>query len=106
MRIDHHDKGHAANARNRRYVADEIEIEVLVERCVTRVRKTSQQKRIAVRGRIHDSLGGDVGARTRPVLDDELLAEPLRQPLTHQARHDVVAAAGAKPTMMRTGRVG
>src|SRR4051794_28254596 len=63
------------------------EFEVLVKGRVTRVRKTSQQKRIAVRGRIHDCLGGYVSAGTRPVLDDELLAEPLRQPLSYQACH-------------------
>src|SRR5262249_56885655 len=33
----------------------------------------------------------------RPVLDDEWLTKPLRQPLTHQARDDVVSAAGSKP---------
>jgi hypothetical protein len=51
----------------------------LMDRWLTRVGKTSQQKRIAIRGRIHDDLGGDVRAGTRPVLDHELLAEPLRQ---------------------------
>ena len=33
---------------------------------------------------------------TRPVLDDEWLAEPLRQLLTHQAREDVSWAASGK----------
>ena len=51
---------------------------------------------MAVRGRAHDRLGADVAAGARPVLDDEGLAEPLRQPLTHQARHDVGRAARAQ----------
>ena len=32
---------------------------------------------------------GDVAVRPRPVLDNELLTEPLRLPLTYQARGDV-----------------
>jgi hypothetical protein len=39
---DHHDLGTTGNARDRRNVADEIEIELLVKRRITRVRKTNQ----------------------------------------------------------------
>ena len=85
--------------RDRRDVADEIEIELVVKRRVDRVRGADQKKRVAVRGRPHDRLGGDIAAGSRPVLNDEWLAEPLRQPLTHQARDDVGRAAGAKPTI-------
>ena len=98
-------KGHADDARDRRDVADEIEIELVVERRVDRVRRIDQEQRVAVRRRTHDRLGADIAAGARPVLDDEWLAEPLRQPLTHQAREDVVAPPG-KATMMRTGRDG
>jgi hypothetical protein len=41
----------------------------------------------------HDGLGADIAAATRPVVDNKLLAEPLRQPLSHQAREDVGRAA-------------
>ena len=71
----------ADDARDRRDVADEIEIELVVERRVDRVGRSDQEQRIAVRWRTHDRLGGDIGAGARPVLDDEWLAEPLRQPL-------------------------
>ena len=91
-----HDKGAADDARDRRDVADEIEIELVVERRVDRVRRTDQEERVAVRRRTHDRLGGDIATGARPVLDDEWLAEPLRQPLTHQAREDVVRTAGGK----------
>ena len=105
--LHHHDVWHAADARDRRDVADEIEIELVVERRVDRVVASDQKERIAVRRRAHDRLGGDIAAGARPVLDDELLAEPLRQPLTHQARDDVESRRPAgKPTTMRTGRVG
>src|SRR6478735_9051766 len=76
--IHHHDGGLAANARDRRDVANEIEIEIIVERRVDRVRRIGQQEGIAVRGRAHDRLGSDVATGTRPVLDDKLLTEPLR----------------------------
>src|SRR2546430_17017579 len=73
-----------------------MEIGLVVERCVTRFWKTSHQKRIAVGGCIHDRLGGNIGASTRPVLNHELLVEPLRQPLADQACHDVGATSGGK----------
>jgi hypothetical protein len=38
--------------------------------------------------------------------NDELLAEPFRQPLRDQAHDDVGRAAGANGTITRTGRVG
>ena len=74
------------DARDRRDVADEIEVELFIERRVDCIRRADQEQRIAVRGRAHDRLGGDIAASARPVLDDERLAEPLRQPLTDQAR--------------------
>ena len=67
---------------------------------------TDQQQRVAVGGSAHDRLGGDIAAGAGPVLDDEWLAKPLRQPLTHQARDNVWHAAGGTPTIMRTGRDG
>ena len=77
--MDYHDDiGLANDARDRRDVADEIEIELVVERRVDRVRRAGHEKRVSVRRRTHDRLGGDIGTSTRPVLDDELLAEPLR----------------------------
>jgi hypothetical protein len=41
----------------------------------------------------------------RPVLDGELLAEPVREQLACQAANYVSGAAG-QPTSNRTGRVG
>src|SRR5687768_9823021 len=49
-----------------------------------------------IRGRTHDHLRGDIAASARPVFDDELLAKPFRQPLTHQAREDVIRTAWSK----------
>jgi hypothetical protein len=73
-------------------VADEIEIELVVERRIDRAGRTDQEERVAVCRRAHDRFGADVGAATRPVVDYELLAKPLRKPLADEARRDVVCA--------------
>src|SRR5262249_14666077 len=73
-----------------------IEAELVIERGVDRGRGRDHEKRIAVGGHLHDGLGGDIACGARPVLDDELLAEPLGEPLPHQAREDVGRAAGGE----------
>jgi hypothetical protein len=93
-------------ADNRRDVPDEVETEIVVERGIDRIRGHNLQQRVAICGRLRDRLGADVAAGAGAVLNDELLAEALRQPLTHQARLDVGSPAGGKPTTMRTGRDG
>jgi len=93
----HHD--HVCQPRDgddRHDVADEVEIEIGVERGIDRVRGHDLQQRIAIRGCLRDRLGADVAARAGAILDDELLAEAVRQPLTHQARLDVGSPAGGK----------
>ena len=40
------------------------------------------EKRIAIGGCLHDRLGTDTAAGTRPVLDDELLSKALGQTLS------------------------
>ena len=81
--VDHHDIRGAANARDRRNIADEIEIE---ERRVDRVRNRYPKERITVGKRSNDRFSADVRGSARPVLDDEWLGEPLLESLTHQAR--------------------
>src|SRR5262249_23457822 len=95
--IDEHQVGHADDPRNWRYVADKAELEIAIERRITRIRKIRQKERIAITSRIHDRLSSDVAACARPVLNDEWLPESLLQPLTHQTREDVVPAAGSIP---------
>src|SRR5262249_19808660 len=94
--IDNHDIRGAANARDRRYFADEIEIELLVERRVYRVRQPDKQERIAVRRCPPDAFGADIAAGTRSVLNDEWLPQPLRQRLTHEPRDGVGCLACRK----------
>jgi hypothetical protein len=68
----------------------------VIERGIGRDRRRHHEERIAVRRRPHDHFGADIAAGARPVLDDELLAEPLRQPLPDQARQNVGRAAGGE----------
>jgi tetrahydromethanopterin S-methyltransferase subunit G len=96
-RMHQHHGGFAAETRDRHDVADEVEIERLVERRVDEIRRRDQQQRVAVGRRVHHRFGRDVGAGAGAVLDGELLAEPLRQPVACQPRDGVGRAAGGKP---------
>src|SRR5262249_35314565 len=87
----------AGNAGDRHDVVDEIEIEIVVETRVDCVRRDGQEERITVRRRTHDLFGGNIASGARPVLDDEWLAKPVREPLTHQADKDVSCSAARKP---------
>ncbi len=92
--VYHQNVGYPNDARDRCSVAEKIETEFVVERRIDGGRRPGGKKRIAVRGRTHDHLGRQVSARAGPVLDDDGLAEMLRQPLPDQACDDVVWAAG------------
>src|SRR5262245_31343177 len=93
-RIDHHDEREADDARDGGDVTEKNEIEFFVEGRVDRVRRSCDEERIAVRRRAHDRLGADIVAATRAVFDDELLAEPLREPWSDKPRDNVGCTAG------------
>src|SRR5262245_34442080 len=89
VRIDLHHWWHAVHARDRGDIADEVVIELLIERGVDHIIRAHGEQRVAVRWRAHHDLSRDIAAGARPVLDDELLTEPLGEPLTYDARDDV-----------------
>ena len=93
-RVDLQDHGHAEEAGDRCDVIDEIVAELLEQRRIDRVDRIDEEQGVAVRWRAHDRLGSDIVAAARPVLDDELLAKPLRQPAGKQARRDIGRAGG------------
>src|SRR5262249_50808796 len=95
-RIDLHDEGPIADACNRRSVPDETEVELVVEHVGDGVSRNHQKERMAVGGRTDDRLGGDIARSPGPVLDDEWLAEALRQPMPNQAREEIGRPAWAK----------
>src|SRR5215831_11363321 len=91
-----YDEGVADDARDRRDIADEIEVELLIKRRIDGVVRCGKEKGIAIWGSADDRLGAEIGASAGPVFDDERLAEPLRQPLADHARNDVSRAARGK----------
>ena len=92
----HDDVGQPRGADHRHDVVHEVEIEIAVERGIDHVRGPNLQQCVAIRGGFGGRLGSDVAAGAGAVLNDELLAEAIRQPLTHQARLDVGSPAGGK----------
>src|SRR5262245_27546636 len=91
-----YDEGVADDARDRRDIADEIEVELLIKRRIDGVVRCGKEEGIAIWGSADDRLGAEIGASAGPVFDDEWLAEPLRQPLADHARNDVSRAARGK----------
>src|SRR5260370_42250850 len=73
-----------------------------------RGRAIMPERRVAVGLGPGDRLGDEITGSACPALDDELLPETLRQPLTHQAGHQVNDAAGreASDDTHRPRRVG
>jgi hypothetical protein len=86
----------ARKARDRSNVAMEIEFEILIERRVPGVGRSSEEQRVAVRRRSHHRFRREIAAGARPILDDERLTETFREPLADQARIGVVDAARRK----------
>ena len=75
--------------------AQEIEIELVVERGIDGVGRRDKQQRVAVGRRANHRLGREIGGGTRPAFDHNRLAEPLRKPLAGQSRGDVGRPARA-----------
>ena len=61
----------AANDANGRDVADEVEIQLFIQRRIDGGSRVEPEQRIAVGRSMHDRVGGDVAGGTRPVLDDQ-----------------------------------
>ena len=94
--IDHHHGRNANDACDGLDILDEVELERVVKRPIDGVGLRDPNKRVAVRRRLHDCLGGDIGAGARPIFDDELLAKPLRKPLSDQSGGDIGRSASGK----------
>src|SRR5262249_49225268 len=88
-----HYTGHTHDARYWLDVTDEIKTKLIEKRRVDSITCADQKVRITVRGRAHDSLGGDIAVRAWPVFNHEWLAESFRQPSSHQTCGNVVSAA-------------
>ena len=85
QRIHYDDVRRPEVAYDRLNVADEIEAQLWVERCVDCVRHSRTKERVAIGGRPDNHLGSNIAASSQTVLDDNLLAEPFRQRLSDEA---------------------
>ena len=94
--MDFKDKRSADDVCDRRDVADEVVIEFVVESRIECIGRGDHKERISVARRTRDRFGGNMGTGPRPVLDDERLTEPLRQPLADQTCGNVGRAASRK----------
>src|SRR5262249_39285174 len=79
--MHYHHVGHKNNAGGRRDLTDEIVVERIVKRRVDGVCRRDEEQRVSVWDCLHDRFGTYVTASARPILNDEWLAEALRQPL-------------------------
>ena len=95
-RIDQEHHRKSDQSGDRLDIADKIEIELLVERCVDRVRRHHVEERVAVRRSGHHRFRGDVAAGAGALLDHEGLAQARREPLPDQPRYQVWRTAAAK----------
>jgi len=93
---DLHDEGDADDGSDGRDIAKEIEAEIFIKRRIDRIARRDLQERVSVRRRSQSGLGADIARSASAVLDDELAAETLREPLCHHARNDVGGAPGGK----------
>ena len=91
------DQGNAIDAGDWRGVANEVKFKIVVQGRIDRVRSVGQEQRMAVGRCAHHRLGGDIAGGAGPVVDEELLTQTVREPLSDQARNDVDLAAGRKP---------
>src|SRR5215831_17097836 len=91
-----HDLGHADRARDRRNVTDKVVTELLIERGIDGGGATDREEGVAVCRCSYDCLDPNIAAAAWTILNDELLAESLREPLADQSRSDVVQPTGRK----------
>src|SRR5262249_21416960 len=84
-----HDMWHAVDVHTRCNTANEVECEFYEHCCIYCGGSATHEERIAVGRQPHDRLYTDIATTARTVLDDELLTEALRQPLTNEARSNV-----------------
>jgi hypothetical protein len=87
------------DARDRRDIADKIEIEFVVERRVDGVRRTAEEERVAVRCRTHDRLGGQAASGAAAIFESNQILAAARSiersvALTKDAFRDFISAEG------------
>src|SRR5262249_45856298 len=107
-RMHHYDVRLPVSACDRRDVADEIVAEPFVQARIERVDEIDQQQRVSVGSSTHNCLSPNIAAPSWSIFGDELLAEPLCQPLTQKTRQQVgwPSSGGGHNDAHRTRRIG
>src|SRR5215472_11263777 len=88
--MDRHRKGGTCHGRGWNEIPNWVYSEPSVEADIDSLRRSDQEESIAIRSRIRGRLRSNIAVRARPVLDNDLLAEPLRQPWAYQTRSNVM----------------
>jgi hypothetical protein len=103
--VNLHHKGHTCDTCYRLDIADEVEVE-LEHRCVDGICRSGQEKRVTIRLRQYDRLGGDAAAGSGVVLNDN--DWPSRSDSDRPINRATMSGAppGPKPSIKRTGRAG
>ena len=79
------DERNTIDTGNRCHIANEIEIEIIVQRRVDCVRRTGQQKCLSVRRGMQTGISADIAAGARAVIDDGLLTQTVRRAIGQAA---------------------
>jgi hypothetical protein len=85
----HHDARHLCEVGDKREVPEQIEVELGIQRRIDCVGDRRHEQRVAIGRRFRRHFSRNIGAGTRAVLDDHLLAPRLVQFLPHRARQHV-----------------
>jgi hypothetical protein len=71
-------KGTTPTLGNGRNIADEIEVEIVVDRRIDRVRCSHEEKGVSVGRCTHDDFSADIAAGAGSIVDNKRLAESFR----------------------------
>src|SRR5262245_8368639 len=91
-----HDIGDIPEPGHGHDIAHKVEWQLAVERGVDGVGGGDYQNRVAVGRGVDDGLGRTVAASARPVLDNHLLGETLREMGRQYPRQNISRAASSK----------
>ena len=94
--MDFHHERHLGDGDDRGDIANEVELQVLEQACVDGVHRSAQEQGVPVRSGFHDLGSGIVATGAGPVLNNNLLAEMVRQHRGDGSRNDVQRTTGRK----------
>src|SRR4051812_40573017 len=94
--MHHHDIRQPRNACDGCNGANEVKLQLSIERRIDSMIHTDEEQRMTVRRLIDDRLSRDIASGPRTVLHDEGLSELFREPLRLQSSQNVTDSARRK----------